>query len=321
MVSNRSGRKETMRKNLIFVYILTIIALTGCRSQASTNDPVSDPATPTPEVFIALTQAIPATEQLDEVTQAVTIEEPTVQQPSSLGTGMTYGPLTLEIPAAVANGASGGEAARVDSEEAAWWQKTPGHLEVSLGDYYVLQGKTRQPKILVFPAQDYAELVPAAFESIRRLDNILYGPGGPNISNDQLPTVTFFNEKQAFAANIQVIAFQNGQGVRFLSEYGQSPTSANNQDLFYQFQGLTRDGVYYVVAIFPVSTPGLGDSNDPASAVPIDGIPFPTMGDPNPNWEGYYKAVSNYLLATPQDAYTPSLDQLDALIESIEIAP
>lgn len=290
-----------MRKILIFIFILSITALTGCMSQTATNTPLPDPVTPTPEIIIE--------------------ETPVIQSTAFTGTEISYGSLSLVISPEVANGASGGDAPRLDSQEAAWWQKTPGHLEVSLGDYYVLQGKTRQPRIQVYPASEYAELVPAAFESIHRLDNILYGPGGPNISNDQLPPVPFFNEQQTFATNIQLISFQNGQGVRFLSEYGQTPVSANNQDLFYQFQGLTRDGAYYIIAIFPVSTPGLGDSNDPAVAVPIHGIPFPTMGDPSANWEGYYAAVSNYLEATPADAFTPSLNQLDAMIQSMQITP
>jgi hypothetical protein len=189
-----------------------------------------------------------------------------------------------------------------------------------LEDYYVLQGKTRQPRILVFPAQGYAELVPAAFESMHRLNNILGSPEA-SIEAELLPAVPFYNERQAFATNIQVIAFQNGRGVRFLSEYGQAPVSANNQDLFYQFQGLTGDGAYYMVAIFPVSMPGLGDSNDPAAAVPINGIPFPSMGDPNANWEGYYEAVSQFLNGTPPDAYTPGLSQLDMLVQSIRVGP
>ena len=101
------------------------------------------------------------------------------RQPSTIrnrhptDTAVTYGSLSFVVPPGVAGGASGSEYPRVDSEDAAWWQKTPGHLQVTLGDYYVLQGKFHQPQVSVYPAQAYAELVPPAFESLHRLNNIL----------------------------------------------------------------------------------------------------------------------------------------------------
>jgi hypothetical protein len=61
--------------------------------------------------------------------------------------------------------------------------------------------------------------------------------------------VPFFNAAQVFASNIKVISFQNGKGVRFLTEYAQHAASANNHNLFYYFQGLTGDGAYYIIAI------------------------------------------------------------------------
>ena len=57
-----------------------------------------------------------------------------------------------------------------------------------------------------------------------------------------------------------MIKFQVPEGVRFLTEYAQYPASANNQDLFYQFQGLSRDGAYYIVAIFPITVPVLAET-------------------------------------------------------------
>lgn len=185
---------------------------------------------------------------------------------------------------------------------------------------YVLQGKSRQPRIPVYPAQDFAELVPAAFESMHRSNNILGNPGAP-ISADQLPAVPFFNEVQTFAANIQMISFQNGKGVRFLCEYGQSATSANNNDLFYQFQGLTSNGSYYIVAIFPITAPGLGESSDLAAAFPIGGIAFPRMVDSNADWDGYYNAVTDLLNATTPEAFTHTLNQLDVLIQLMQVKP
>jgi len=184
-----------------------------------------------------------------------------------------------------------------------------------------LQGKSRQPQVYIYPALEYAQLHPPAFESIHRLDNILYGPAAP-LSAEQLPAVPFFNEKQAFVSKIQLISFQNGQGVQFLTEYAQYAVSADNSDLFYQFQGLTRDGEDYIVAIFPVMVPVLAETSDGGAPLPPGGIPYPYFAKgPEADMEAYYDSVATLLEDTFSQSFTPSLDQLDALIQSIQIMP
>ena len=248
------------------------------------------------------------------------VDSSPVSTTDSPGTSMTFEPLSLLIPQEVATGASGKEFARVDSEEAAWWQMTPGHLQVMLGDYYILQDKFHQPQIYVYPAQDYAELLPTVFENIHRLNNILSNNRAV-INPDELPTVPFFNARHIFASGIEVISFQNGSGVRFLTQYAQYAAPVNNHELFYQFQGLTDDGAYYVIAIFPVTAPNLAENSDAAADQPVNGSVYPDMSDTNADWEGYYAAVTDLLNATPADNFTPAIGQLDALINSMLITP
>lgn len=265
----------------------------------ATGEPTQIPASPTP---------IPAT------------ATPTAQPPSNTETAETFGSLTLVVPSGVAGGASGSDAPRIDGEDAAWWQKTPGHLQVTLSDYDISQGQSHQPQIHVYPAQAYAELVPPAFESLHRLDNILGMPEVP-ISVNQLPAVPFFNAQQVFASNIQAISFQNGTGVRFLTQYAQYAASVNNHDLFYQFQGVTRDGAYYIIAILPITVPVLAETGDVEAALPPGAIASPDIADPEADWQGYYTAISDLLNVTPLDAFTPRIDQLDLLIQSMQIVP
>lgn len=271
-----------------------------------------EPPTTTPEVFISLTQAIPAT----AVPSATAIVQPS-PVPNTL---VTFGRLTLEIPASIASGASGIELPAVTNEDAPYWEKTPGHLLVSLNDYYILQGKFHKPQIYVYPAMPYVELSTAAFESMHRLRNVM-NPG-TTITPDQLPAVPFFNAAQLFASNIQVISFQNGSGVRFLTEYGQYPAPVNNHELFYHFQGFTNDGEYYIVAIFPITAPVLAETADAGSPLPSGGILYPFFADPNAETlQKYYGDVADLLSATPNEAFTPTINQLDALIQSMYVTP
>ena len=310
-----------MKKMILFLCMLVVISL-ACDvlvNISPTNDVptatetlvLTDPPTTTPEVFISLTQAIPAT--------AVPSATPLVQPSPVAKTSVTFGRLSLEIPSSVASGASGRDYPPVTNEDAPYWEKTPGHLQVSLNDYYALQGKFHQPQIYVYPAMPYVELSTAAFESMHRLRNVM-NPG-VSITPDQLPTVPFFNAAQVFASNIQAVSFQNGSGVRFLTEYAQNAAPINNHELFYHFQGFTNDGEYYIIAILPITVPVLAETNDPGAAIPAGGIAFPDINNPNADFQGYYASITDLLNATSPDAFTPSLSQLDALIQSMQVAP
>jgi hypothetical protein len=141
------------------------------------------------------------------------------------------------------------------------------------------------------------------------------------ISNDQLPSIPFFNAKQVFASNIEIVSFQNGSGVRFLTEYVQYATPVNNHELFYHFQGVTRDGIYYIVAVFPIAAPALAETDNPGAAIPPGGIEYRDMSDPNADFPSYYATITDLLNATSNEAFSPSIDQLDLLIQSMHVNP
>jgi hypothetical protein len=109
--------------------------------------------------------------------------------------------------------------------------------------------------------------------------------------------------------------------VRFLTKYAQYAGPVNNHELFYQFQGVTRDGAYYIIAILPITAPVLAETGDSAAAPPSGGIACPDITDPNADWEGYYTAITDLLNSTSPDAFTPTINQLDLLITSLEITP
>jgi hypothetical protein len=308
-----------MKKAFLFLSIL-IMASLACDMSVTVASPTSPASLPTNTIqpaTMAPTQ-IPASPTSLPVTLAPDATA-TALQPTFEGVEISVDPLTIVLSPQLASGARGSQFSRAEGENVAPWEVTPGHIQLQL-EGYILQNKFQQAQIYVYPAQAYAEMFPAAFESIHRLDNILYVPGGPTL-NDQLPAVPFFNAAQVFASKIQVISFQNGQGVRFLTEYAQFPAPANNHDLFYHFQGVTRDGAYYIVAILPISNPMLAETSDAGAPLPTGGVPYPDMADPSTDMQLYYTSVIDVLNATPLEAFTPSINQLDQLIQSMRIAP
>lgn len=258
------------------------------------------------------------------------IPTPTISVPSAEAPGLTAAPMpfpgtpvsfdriSLTIPPGLAVGASGiSQPAVSTSENTAPWDFTPGHVQLTL-DGYALQDKYHQPRIYVYPAQEYAALQPHPAESIRRLREVIDHPT-ESWTNETLPSVPFFNAAQQFAAKIQLLKLSNAWGVRMLAQYSQYNAPVNNRELFYHFEGLTDDGKYYVIAILPLTAPILPANEMPDAAIPAGGVPLPDMNDPNADWQGYYNQVTQNLNALQPGDFMPSLEQLDLLIYSILI--
>jgi len=301
-----------MKKSLLFVTLLTVISL-ACDLSFTVASPTDQAPLPTNTV-------IPVTEVPTQVPATLAVDpSATALQSDFEGIEVAVDPLSIVLSPRLASGVRGLQIPPASGEGVAPWDVTPGHIQLKL-EGYLLQGKSIEPEIYMYPAQAYAELYPAAFESIRRLDNILYVPGGPTL-NDQLPAVPFFNAQQLFASNTEVISFQNGQGVRFVTEYAQYAASANNHDLFYHFEGVTRDGMYYIVAILPISAPMLAETSDGGAPLPVGGVPYAYFADPSADMQLYYRSVLDLLNATPSELFTPTLAELDSLIQSMRITP
>lgn len=129
-------------------------------------------------------------------------------------------------------------------------------------------------------------------------------------SKPGIPVLPAINAAQAFIASPQYLEFQNGSGVRFVTFYAQGISQITNGTVFYAFQGITSDGRYVVSAEFPLSAPVLPDSVDPST------IDFDALAQ---NYLDYLDETTAALGALPSDAYTPSLELLDRLIQSVRV--
>jgi hypothetical protein len=316
----------TIKKIFLLLSILLATSL-ACSLQMTATIPTDIPDSPTSVSTIGVTTQISATvvtipttlipTQIPGTQTQIPTQVPVTVSPPSGDVEVAVDPLRIILSQKIASGAHGNQLPRTDRQNVAPWDITPGHTQLKL-EGYILQGKSHEPQIYVYPAQAYAEMRPAAFESLHRLNNILYDPNAP-INNGQFPTVPFFNAAQVFASNFQVISFQNGRGVRFLTEYAQYAASVNNNDLFYHFQRVTNDGAYYLIAILPISAPVLAETSDANAVLPFGGIPYTYFADPNSDMQSYYADITTLLNTTSPEAFTPSIDQLGLLIQSIQI--
>ncbi len=187
----------------------------------------------------------------------------------------------------------------------------PEYTEITLKGY-VLSGASLGPRIDLFPVQRYNELLPDTVPGrVAELQALLAG-GAPGA--DHLPILPVLNAGQLFRAAYGLVPFGRGNGIRFLTMYGQDYGPVNNQAMVYTFQGLTGDGKYWVAVILPVSNPIL----------PPDGSTLPggeTWDQFMANFPTYVADIQNQLNAQSPAAFAPSLTALDALIASIRVQP
>src|SRR5687767_634219 len=193
---------------------------------------------------------------------------PNIIPTSTLADGnvVTLNNISLAIPEELANDAL---LETIPAKtDAAPWELAPAHLKITLTGYS-LQDKFHKPELFIYPADEYAQVNPIAAEQIDRLKNIL---AGSHALKETLPRIPFFNAEMQIAANVQMITFQSGSGVRHLTQYAQYLAPINNHELIYQFAGLTADEQYYIAGILPISAPILAENEKPDTLVPTDGV-------------------------------------------------
>jgi hypothetical protein len=275
---------ERMNQKLLTVFILTLF-ITSCNLTQSAT-PTSAP--PTGTAMVTPTHVL------------------------THGNVVTLNNISLTIPEELAKDALLEIVPAKTDEEP--WEITPEYQQITLTGYQ-LEGKFHEPQIFVFPADEYAQNNPSAADQIDRLKKILAGfiP-----LRETLPRIPFFNAEMQIAANIQMVTFQSGNGERHLTQYAQYLAPINNHELIYQFAGLTTDEKYFILAVLPITAPILAENENPDAPVSTEGVPIPTDFGPN---DPYYSSITQKLVSLDPDAYTPSLNTLDELIQSILITP
>jgi len=127
----------------------------------------------------------------------------------------------------------------------------------------------------------------------------------PPAPEGEIPFLPLVNAGQVSHAQVQYLDFQNGSGARFLTHYSQEVVGRlTKENVFYTFQGLTRDGKYYVAAFFPITSPGLRDE---------------MLEEP---WEVAQARLAEdiqHLDSLSSQAFDPDLEVLDSIIESLVV--
>ncbi len=268
-------------------------------------------AAPGPETAIPPTNIPPAATPIP----ATPIPATPVPATAPTGNPVSFQNISLIIPSGLANNAAGQIVPEMNAANSAPWSIAPEHTLLTLTGYPITRTGF-EPEIHVYPADQYAGANPAGANSLSRLRTILSNPGLP-LTNDNVPGVPYFNAAQLYAAQASLLQFQNGQGLRMISESAQYFAPITSDLSYYHFEGLTLDGKYFIVAIFPIIVPLQATLENPSA----DGIPFPTDPGDATSSKNYFLAITDRLNSASPESFQPPLTQLDALIQSIQIKP
>jgi len=148
-----------------------------------------------------------------------------------------------------------------------------------------------QRQVLVYSITAYRNLFQGAARDsfngeIGRLQDIL--DSRPSRINDTIPLFPKVDGRQLYNARVEYLQLNDGSGVRFITRYdgGVSP------EVFYTFQGIIGDR--YVAVYWPI---------EPQEK--------PTMKEA--------PRIASFLEGLTQEEFTPSLETIDKIIESIQI--
>lgn len=187
----------------------------------------------------------------------------------------------------------------------------PAHTELTIQNYPLTRTQF-PPQVMIYPVNRFSELLPDVLP--RRVSDLERLISSGTWSSRELPFLPPLPMAQTFFSHETVISFNGGQGVRFITDYNEASHPISNRTIFYTFQGLTDDGMYWVAVTLPISSPILPADVD---------FPPPPEGYTDESWfqnySSYVSDMKETLEAQAPGSFSPTINSLDSLVESITV--
>jgi hypothetical protein len=174
----------------------------------------------------------------------------------------------------------------------------PDYLRYRFGDDpAITDSGPAQRQLLVYPVDAYRALYEG--EQLERFDkdqqtlfNLI--SERPLSITGEIPVLPYLGAAQVLQAQPRFLDPVSGAGIRFVTFYAQDAIPITNDGLFYTYQGLTSDGRYRISLFYPIEAKDIPGSTSPEETTAyLDGL---TSAD-----------------------FTPSLDDLDAMVQSLRV--
>ncbi len=184
-----------------------------------------------------------------------------------------------------------------------WWS-VPEHRECRFNNW-IIADAFLEARIKIYSINEFETINPGVGERLDGLEVVL---NNKPTDGEGAPVGDVFNAAQMYKSNVKYLRFQNGEGIRFLTQYGQALSPLGRPMMFYTFQGFTDDGQYFISAILPATHPSLPHGNQ----VEMD----QAFMD---NWDTYVAETEAQLNAEADNTFLPPLGLLDVMFESMTV--
>jgi hypothetical protein len=197
----------------------------------------------------------------------------------------------------------------------------PEYIQLEVIDYPAPAFHENQPFIYISSIKDYDNIEPdfwieRAAESVSELNGLLMEQPVVIDTEGFDPLPLGFPAPATVQSQVRYFRFQNGAGVRMISSHGNGFSPVSNENLAYEFYGITDDGLYYVFASFPINAPILVNSrmSNSSEIPPAGGVHFPEDLSVYPI---YTQQVEEQLNMLSESDFNPRIGLLDNLLESL----
>lgn len=192
----------------------------------------------------------------------------------------------------------------------------PEHLLATFDGQSVDEARMQGRYIMIMPLPAYqqiwaeggSEVISRTLDSLQTL--LAERPAAPSAPLPVLPPPGAVNDVAVQNAYLAIPGL-NASGVRWIGRFTQDLTPVMNWQLRYLFQGVTADGQYLVAASYPVSTAMLPNEQSDMTPDELKAL------DENPQL--FLEATTSALTFLASTDFTPSLDALDAMMQSLAV--
>lgn len=256
--------------------------------------------------------------QPGQLTLIATPEPSSPATPIESGASIGLVALNLALAPTLATGIKAQAAQDTANER---WQAALPRFMVYTLQGYSLAKRTADAQLFVYRVKEIEDQDEHSAANIANLRQLLqrkpalgaYPSTGVDEPPYYVPWLRPINATPMMHAGVEYLDFQNGAGIRYLTQYAQALSVVNNEEICYTFQGLTQDGEYYIAARLPVYHPdllaGANDAPDGDTSV---------WEDVDKNVQ-YMQKMAPMLDTAAPSSFTPNLTTLDALMGSISI--
>lgn len=295
---------------LFTIVIMLTISTLACRIPG-----LGSAETPAPPVPVEATEN-PPMQQPEEVTTPelppteMPIEEPTAEPVVEL-TCTSIPDFEFCFPRELATALVASKMPKVeDNGMVGPWEVMPEHYVIEPNGY-PLTDTFLKPRIHVIPAADYAIMLEGALMTQNYLMELMESRDPDPTS---LPILPIINAGSVFTSRVTYLETEKLHGVEGLTQLAQSYSVINNHELIYTFQGITNDERYWIGIILPITH----------NSLPADqsGNPF---GDDYETFMEQYQTytgeISQILINSPDDTFTPNYAFIQKVVETINYLP